>query len=389
MEERLVSIISSIAIVNLLLTAIVCWIKAKQYRFYLWLGLLIFASAIAMLNNLHIRAGVGHILLFHVALLLNLSFGAFLILFIRSHRGEPQILYVWKKILLFLPAFLYLPFIFATMRDARLGEMVIESSKAGKMISWSIVYNLMIVFYSIGSNSGLLVSEFKQKECEQDTLKQSVRKEVLSVMLALQLMAFVPFLLQLDINYVILYMPIFGQLYFIYLFIRMWKLEQQDEAGIPQAQTTSVCKEQKVENKYATIRLSEDKISTIKVTIIQYMENKQPYLNPEFSLSDMSQAINVPHNIISMVLNSRFHLNFADFINQYRVAQAQRLLLKMKENHLTIESIAYDCGFNNRTSFYMAFKRFTNMSPKDYIKEKTKENILYCTALQDTIEDKS
>ena len=170
-----------------------------------------------------------------------------------------------------------------------------------------------------------------------------------------------------------MYMPVFGQLYFIYLFIRMWKLEQ----NMPENDSSDILSknlERKIDIKYASIKLSEEKICAIKSLIVDYMEKNQPYLKHEFSLTDMSKAIHVPHNIISMVLNSRLDLNFADFVNQYRVYRAKEMLLNMKHNHLTIETIAYDCGFNNRTSFYSAFKRFTNMSPKDFIKQNT----LYC-----------
>lgn len=54
-------------------------------------------------------------------------------------------------------------------------------------------------------------------------------------------------------------------------------------------------------------------------------------------------------------------------MNQYRIKEVKNLLLQNKEKNMTIDHIAYDVGFNNKSSFYMAFKKFTNNTPTNYI----------------------
>jgi len=71
-----------------------------------------------------------------------------------------------------------------------------------------------------------------------------------------------------------------------------------------------------------------------------------------------------------MILNSKLNSSFPDYINAMRIKTAISLLNDFYKKHLTIETIAYECGFNNRTSFYKAFKKQTGKLPTDYLKNK-------------------
>jgi AraC-like DNA-binding protein len=369
MGERAVSIISSIAIINLLVTTLVCWLKSKSQRFYFWLGWLILASVLAMLNNLHIYLGYGNIWFYHLTLLLNVSYGAYLILFIRNHRYTPKQNFR-QNLILFLPSVLYLPFLILTLLKPEWAVKTIDYSEEGKMTIFGMLYNFIIIIYSVGSNIWLLINELRRKKLEINNSARMQRVEILAVMAVLQLFAFVPFALKLDISYIILYMPIFGQIYFLYLFLRMWKLDKGNMLVIAKAKST-------IDNslKYATIKLSEERIQSIKNQINDLMESEKLYLIPEFSLSDLANKTGVAVNILSMVINSQMNTNFPDLINKYRIEKAKQLLPNMKKNNSTIETISYDCGFSNRTSFYTAFRKFTNQSPSEFIKEIEKGNL--------------
>ena len=370
MGEKAVSIISSIAIINLLVTSLVCWFKSKNHRFYLWLGWIIFSSAIAMINNLHIFLDYGNIWFNHFSLLINVSFGAYIILFIRNHTKKPTNKFS-QNLLLFIPSFLYIPFIIFCIVYPAWAEKTIEFAEKGELTIFSILFNLIIVFYSVGANLWLFIKEIRNRKVEHEISTRNQRIEILGVMLALQLMAFVPFLLKTDINYVIVYMPVFGQIYFLYLFLRMWKLDRVNLSENEKIHKSSA------DNtlKYATIRLSDDKIERIKNQINELMESEKLYLIPEFSLTDLSNKTGVTTYILSMVINSQLQTNFSDLINKFRVEKAKLLLPVMKMNKSTIETIAYDCGFSNRTSFYAAFRKFTNQSPSNYIKDIEKGNL--------------
>lgn len=104
-------------------------------------------------------------------------------------------------------------------------------------------------------------------------------------------------------------------------------------------------------------------------TLIRIMEEKQPYLYPEITISKLSEFLNVKTEFLSEVLNSRLNQNFFDFINKYRVGEFKNQCILKTNSHLSIMGIAYNCGFNSKASFYRAFRKFEGISPSTYIEK--------------------
>ena len=90
----------------------------------------------------------------------------------------------------------------------------------------------------------------------------------------------------------------------------------------------------------------------------------------EYTLPEMARELNILPNTLSMILNSKLNSSFPDYINSMRVKTAIYLLNDFYKRNLTIETIAYESGFNNRTSFYQAFKKQTGKLPKDYVQKR-------------------
>jgi len=108
-------------------------------------------------------------------------------------------------------------------------------------------------------------------------------------------------------------------------------------------------------------------------TLIRNLEEKQPYLDPEITISRLSELLDVKIEFLSEVLNSRLKQNFFDFINKYRIEEFKIQSILKANNHLSIMGIAYNCGFNSKASFYRAFRKFEGMSPTDYIERSHKK----------------
>lgn len=93
------------------------------------------------------------------------------------------------------------------------------------------------------------------------------------------------------------------------------------------------------------------------------------YENPELVISDLSNRLGTHSKKISQVINEGFGMNFNDFVNHYRT---KALIAKIEEGEHTIQTLlglALDCGFNSKSTFNRAFKRATNVSPKEYIEK--------------------
>jgi YesN/AraC family two-component response regulator len=104
----------------------------------------------------------------------------------------------------------------------------------------------------------------------------------------------------------------------------------------------------------------------------EYLVIHKPYLNNELRLEDLAEMIGIPPHHLSQVLNEHLKSTFFDIINRQRVEEAQRLIAS--ENSLTLLEIAFKAGFNNKTSFTNAFKKFTGQTPlafkKNHVKAK-------------------
>ncbi|MDE5421522.1 helix-turn-helix domain-containing protein [Ancylomarina sp. DW003] len=104
--------------------------------------------------------------------------------------------------------------------------------------------------------------------------------------------------------------------------------------------------------------------------LLEFMETEEPYLDATLTLQKLAGKIELPNRDLSILINHNLNQHFFDFINQFRIKKAQRILLNPDNNQLTIQQIMYDVGFNSKSSFYTAFKKQTGLTPSEYRKNK-------------------
>ncbi len=119
-------------------------------------------------------------------------------------------------------------------------------------------------------------------------------------------------------------------------------------------------------DKYGKSGLSQEKAFEIEKSLKQLMDSGKPYLNSDLTLNQLADQLNVsPHNL-SEVINTRFHCNFFDFINAYRIEKVKQDLKDTNKKHLKVLAIAMDAGFNSKSTFNIIFKKQTHMTPSQY-----------------------
>lgn len=123
----------------------------------------------------------------------------------------------------------------------------------------------------------------------------------------------------------------------------------------------------KAEEKPIVENLEPDPFETLGQDIMNYIEKSKPYLNPDFSLTDISIALQVPQHHVSYCFNTILKFKFTSLKNQLRVAYAKDLLNRGMANELTIEGVAHEAGFASRSNFYSIFKAETGMTPNEYL----------------------
>jgi len=121
--------------------------------------------------------------------------------------------------------------------------------------------------------------------------------------------------------------------------------------------------------KYRTSSLSSSFSSDLKQSLINLMTTEKPYLNSEIRLIDIAEKLNSNRHHISQVINEHFDLKFFDFINKYRIEEAKKLLVNKPGMNIT--EVLYASGFNNRVSFYNAFKKYVGKTPSEFKNSST------------------
>lgn len=101
------------------------------------------------------------------------------------------------------------------------------------------------------------------------------------------------------------------------------------------------------------------------------VRDEKLYLDSELKMDKVSKKLARPIPHISQAINENTQNSFPDYINSFRIEEAKKKLLV--ENPDTIFAIAIDIGFNNKTTFYNAFKKYTDMTPTQYRKQFRKE----------------
>jgi AraC-like DNA-binding protein len=108
-----------------------------------------------------------------------------------------------------------------------------------------------------------------------------------------------------------------------------------------------------------------------KTKLIELMKIQKPYLDSELNLIKLAELINMTPHQLSYIINTGFNENFFQYINTYRVEKAKELLVKEEMDKLSILGIAFESGFNSKTSFNTTFKKITGQTPSEFKKRSS------------------
>lgn len=117
----------------------------------------------------------------------------------------------------------------------------------------------------------------------------------------------------------------------------------------------------------SSIQKNEVEIEYLKeLTLV--MEKERPYLDFGLTLQKLAIQTDIPEKELSLLINHHLNKHFFDFINEYRINYAKKMLQDPIQKELTVLEILYKVGFNSKSSFYTAFKKATNQTPTAYRK---------------------
>lgn len=121
--------------------------------------------------------------------------------------------------------------------------------------------------------------------------------------------------------------------------------------------------------KYAKSGLSKEASEALYANLQRLMTEEAVFKKSDLSVDDLASRLGVHPNHVSQIINEREGRNFYDFVNQYRLEAFKQAVADPRNRHLRLLSIAFDCGFNSKSSFNRYFKKVTGKTPSEYFAE--------------------
>lgn len=121
-------------------------------------------------------------------------------------------------------------------------------------------------------------------------------------------------------------------------------------------------------NEAGTMQAAQEKVE-LASKLDRLMREDRLFLQPDLSLQELAQHLQLNTAQVSAIINQVVGQNFNDYINHLRVEEFIRLYQEDKDRKFTILSLALDSGFNSKSTFNRAFKKFKGMSPKAFFVE--------------------
>lgn len=114
------------------------------------------------------------------------------------------------------------------------------------------------------------------------------------------------------------------------------------------------------------IDLKSQKQENLFKKINDYVKEQKKYLDPYIGLESLSNEVKISTGHLSHLVNTYSNCNFSDYINGLRIEQVKNIITDPEYLNYTIVAIGLESGFNSKSTFYTAFKKFTNLSPRQF-----------------------
>jgi len=119
--------------------------------------------------------------------------------------------------------------------------------------------------------------------------------------------------------------------------------------------------------------LTSELQSILWLQLQDLMENEKLFMHNDLSMAELARKLNTNTTYLSKVINDITHQNFSNYLNQYRIEEACRLLSEPQSRNFTIEGIAQSVGFKSKSAFNAAFRKIKSTTPSEYLITQSEE----------------
>lgn len=303
------------------------------------------------------------------------TYGPLLFLYIKF-MTNPERKFNWLSLIHFIP-FLVFFIVSVIFRERHLLKDLRNFFEPDRFISLRISYSI-IFFLSVTVYSILSFVEIRKHQKNLKNLVSYTSGVItlnwLKVLAISYYSAFFILFILGGLNMtgnIIPFDPYFVVFFFITLFSFVYSFYGIKQPVIFGDQIIIDHSDKKDNEKYSRSGLRNDQAETYLNRLIHIMETQKPYLNRNLSIQDLADLTKIPRHHITQVLNEKHERNFFTFINEYRVSEVISRFKDPQNNKYTILAIAYDSGFNSKTTFNSIFKNITGVTPSEYREKMT------------------
>jgi AraC-like DNA-binding protein len=144
----------------------------------------------------------------------------------------------------------------------------------------------------------------------------------------------------------------------------LYGLKEENEQSPGSSPTPSLAPSTPIRHR---AQLDEAFVEQLNQSLEKLMIDHQPFLNSNYSLKELAIDLNIPLHQASAFINQTTGKHFNEYLNYQRIAWCLEFIKAGKAEHLNMNGIAQQCGFNNRNTFAIAFKKVTGKLPSEYI----------------------
>ena len=120
--------------------------------------------------------------------------------------------------------------------------------------------------------------------------------------------------------------------------------------------------------KYENSGLSEQLADKIHERLLHLFEKEYYYKRNKFSIQELASELDIHPNYLSQIINEKEGKSFYDFVNAFRLEAFKEMVENQEHKQLTLLALAYECGFNSKSSFNRYFKKQTGQTPSEFVK---------------------
>lgn len=317
-----------------------------------------------------------------------LLFAPFVYLYVVTNLRQPQRLY-WRDSLHFLPFavtyVLMFPFLFgySAAEKAMIDQADYHSPYQWLFTISFIAFVIVCVAYSVATYHK--INQYEQIIGEQFAYNEGISLQWLRLLLigfgiifSVMIVGYVlQFLLEIElaVNVELIFLGLFVLLIAL---IGFWGIRYQ---GIFTAEKTKILysseKPAEAEETEEPLKMPEyrksglkpEEAKTLHQQLLTLMATEKPYLEPKLSLAQLADSLGVLPNHLSQIINQYEGKNFYDFVNSYRVDEFIALAKKDTDKNFNLLGLAFEAGFNSKSSFNQVFKKIKGQTPSQFVNE--------------------